>query len=52
MLSTTEMIFGMVGLLVLLLGSIGVFGLRMLMRMRRPSTSPPPSAGDSVRSDR
>lgn len=52
MLSTTEMIFGMVGLLVLLLGGIGVFGLRMLLRMRRPSTHPAPAQGDHPRPHR
>lgn len=50
MLSLSEMIFGMVGLLVLLIGGIGVFGLRMLSKMRSASSHPKPGSGDSARS--
>lgn len=52
MLSTSEMIFGMVGLLILLFGSVGFFGLRMLGRMRRRDTDPSPGGSDPVTSGR
>jgi len=51
-LSTSEMIFGMVGLLILLLGSVGFFGLRMLGKMRRRAADPSPGGDDPVTSGR
>lgn len=36
MLSTTEVIFGMIGLMVLLVGVIGYLGMRTLIRLRMP----------------
>ena len=38
MLSATEVIFGMVGLMVLLVGVIGYFGMRTLIRLRLPKS--------------
>lgn len=46
MLSLSEMIFGMVGLLVLLTGGIVVFGLRMLSKMRSTSSQPKTDSED------
>ena len=52
MLTTSEMIFGMVGLLILLLGSIGVLGLRMLTRLRSDSASPSARGAGPASSER
>jgi len=46
MLSLSEMIFGMVGLLILLIGGVSVFGLRMLSKMRSNSRPSQPDSGD------
>ena len=44
------MIFGMVGLLVLLFGGVAYFGLRTLLRVRSRSSDASPAAADQVRS--
>jgi hypothetical protein len=50
MLTTSEMIFGMVGLLILLVGGVGIFGRRMLGRLRSRQASR--AGNDSSTSDR
>lgn len=51
MLSLSEMVFGMVGLLILLIGGIGLFGLRMLSKMRSASRKLELDSGDQPRSN-
>ncbi len=51
MLSLSEMIFGMVGLLILLVGGVGVFGLRMLSKIRSTSGNSQPDSGDQPRAN-
>jgi|GEM_PF-2250473 len=50
-LSLSEMVFGMVGLLILLIGGIGLFGLRMLSKMRSVSRKLELDSGDQPRSN-
>jgi len=50
-LSLSEMVFGMVGLLILLIGGIGLFGLRMLSKMRSASRKLELDSGDQPRSN-
>jgi hypothetical protein len=51
MLSFSEMIFGMVGLLILLIGGVGVLGLLMLSKMRSNTRPSQPDSGDQPRSN-
>jgi hypothetical protein len=50
MLNTTEVIFGMIALTILLLGAIGYLGIKTLIRLRMPKsesrddTGQPPGA--------
>jgi len=50
-LSLSEMVFGMVGLLILLIGGIGLFGLRMLSKIRSTSRKLELDSGDQPRSN-
>ncbi|MFZ9304581.1 MAG: hypothetical protein ACO266_05020 [Steroidobacteraceae bacterium] len=44
------MIFGMVGLLILLLGGVALFGLRMLAKIRKSDPGTSPAHADQVTS--
>jgi len=45
MLNTTEVIFGMIALTMLLLGVIGYLGIKTLIRLRMPKSEPRDDAG-------
>jgi hypothetical protein len=50
MLTASEMIFGMVGLLILLLGGVALFGLRMRAKIRKSDPGTSPAHADQVTS--
>lgn len=50
MLTASEMMFGMVGLLILLSGGIALFGIRMLAKIRKGEPGTSPAHADQVTS--